>query len=276
MKLSVKTTLIITILFIFTAHISSQTIHRDDLKNLQFSLLITEKSSPPMLDHSKIADWRFTQNIYKRDSIVWNFNDDFVWFNLNSPDSLQNGVIQHHGISNNFDNKLYNKEFYAGREISDWETARSILTMWERVNDDSITFISSFPINGYSWVKFVSIFPDSSYLIYLESREADGGDVWDSFSFYKQLNDSSFQRFYSHLEEWSAISFNETIKKITFDLSNIRNDNFQIFQENKYYHLINLSTNQDVRQSGKITDSINIEPINIWELAKKHFNIVEP
>ena len=177
------------LLFILTSHISSQTIHRDDLKNFQFAFKILQYDNPPVLDYSKIVNSNSYNKIH--DSILYNHKDNLVWFIFYSSDSLQDGIIQNFKTSNIINNKLYNKVFYTAGEYTDNPNGRNILLTWEKVTDDSLTFISAsdcIGAGGVSWVKYVSLFPDLSYLVYILRKGADAEKVWYSHSFVRYNN----------------------------------------------------------------------------------------
>ncbi len=192
-------------------------------------------------------------------------------------------------IEDDFEITIADTIFISTTLISDLNLSKSIITSWNVLNNDSLEYINAFACEdacgAVSKIEYNGKFPDSSNFLITSTSYRGVSERCAGYFFFKEVEDQYFVLFHSIIEErpipYVTINTNNRVfkqsgvhKKPELIMDNLKNNNFRIFKKNQFHHM-NPITVDGVTHFDFILDSIHIEPIDLWELAKKHFNIVE-
>ncbi len=274
-----KLIVISCLVFIFSSSsISSQTIHRDDLKKVRIAY-----------DFKNIQDRKVNNFITPKEwTLDFNIIDEQIWVGV-AP-QLSNLWFSLY-IEDKLEIPTKDTFFISTFQNSGLNLSKSIITSWNVLNNDSLEYINAFAYNPacspYSKIEYQGKFPDSSNYLITSTYFDDFHNACDAFYFLKEVKKQHFVIFHSLVDErrtprvtskshnGSMFDIGYTHEKPELITSNLKYNNYRIFKKNQFEH-INPKTVDGVSHTDFIIDSIHIEPIDIWELAKKHFNIVEP
>lgn len=262
--------MVFTIL-ITASNIFSQTIHRDDLQNVRISYNFNNYQDGKQNNFFTPTDWTLKFKKIDSDNSIWydNYHDiqnnispdlSNVWFKLYFEDDLEIPIAD--------------TIFIPTIQISQFGISKSIITYWNVINNDSIKYISAFAYdtkcNSVSKIEYHGKFPDSSNYLITSTNYAYHGDICDAYFFLKEVEKDYFVLFHSIVDERHMQNGIHNPPKLIMD--NLKYNNYRIFKKNEFKQLNPIKVNI-VNPLELIIDSIKIEPIDIWELAKKHFNI---
>ena len=156
--------------------------------------------------------------------------------------------------------------FFVMEDIEGYGGFPGVLSVWRTVGRDSLQLRCLHA--GYcegglssSWVDTVSFFPDKSILLWIVT----GGEFWGSNLFLLGDTTCNFEVFYQ--TSWRG----RERKMITYDMTQ---------PLNPYYGIIEVTSflSEDTLRPGADgyslrLDSADVRVIDLWELAKKHFDI---
>lgn len=261
-----KTKLIAILLIIGCARAgSAQTIARNDMKHFYAKLKVVDydsRTGHQTLDCSEIIEYKFDRN-----NIMTMPNDSTHWFEFRG--EVYNG---HAGVNKVMvyswqKDPAYNYEFYILSDMIGFESISGLLTIWEKIGEDSLRYHCGYSEGfdagiGITEVEYVSILPDSSYLLITHTRGGDGGEAWEDYRFFKEISACDFESFYS----------------VNFSFSDYKPEAlayYYLFDQMKHYdftlsEIIEFSTydvdEHDIVRKKNI-DSVQVNLLDLWQMA---------
>ncbi len=163
-------------------------------------------------------------------------------------------------------------EFYILMDLFGHERKINVLTAWERTGKDSLQYhcgqIGGFDsFIGSSRIERLKTFPDSSTLLVVKN----GGEGYSGYDFFRGSTSCAFVNFYG--KRW-RIPYDErggSYTNIHYNFQHLRRSSYKVTEVSEY--ITRKSINPDYGLYETIVDSASVRIIDLWEMAKEHFNI---
>lgn len=247
-----------------------QTIHINDFDYFVGSFARTDTLDRESIDCSRFVEWQLIRpdaaGIRRVGQIEYSRSRHWVydW----EPLSKQRG---------NLKRKRYRPgsrkfEFYILMDLFGHERKINVLTAWERTGKDSLQYhccqiggVDSFI--GASRIERLKTFPDSSILLVVKS----GGEGYSGYDFFRGSTSCDFVKFYG---KRSRIPYDEqsgSYTNIHYNFQHLRRSSYKVTEVSEY--ITRKSINPDYGLYERIVDSASVRIIDLWDMAKEHFNI---
>lgn len=259
--------------------VSAQVIHQDDLKDFIGWFAFTRSDRDKIIDCSHFEGWMLDGG--REDSTTQVVLRDV------------NFARAHHVVVSGRMRRYQAEEFKWSGEWNEryvdlmkhrwhilgdsWghELQQNVLAVWKVVAKDSLKFVcaQTGPFDtgiGSAEVRRVTAFPDSSLLLVLQTR----GEGHCGYRFMRGTEPCNFEIFHSVSAKcWSEHDYVD-FTRITYNLEKLINECYRLAETTEYY----TATHDDdprVDPAREHLDSATVQIIDLWELARKHFDLPE-
>lgn len=261
------------ICFLASSGISvGQTIHINDFDYFVGSFARTDTLDRESIDCSRFIEWHILKpeaDGIRRDLSPIEYSRSRHWVYDWEPLSKQRGNLKR----KRYRPGLRKFEFYILMDFFGHERKINVLTAWERIGNDSLRYycgqiggVDSFI--GASRIERLKIFPDSSTLLVVKS----GGEGYKGYNFFRGSSDCDFESFYN--KQW-GIPYGEsggTYTNTHYNFDHLRRSSYKVTEVSEY--ITRKSINPDYGLYERIVDSASVRIVDLWEMAKEHFNIM--
>lgn len=246
-------------------------ISRQDLTNtvLGFEKVteLDEQGNRRMVHIGELIDW----DVRKRKNDI-QYSDTIHWVTV--PYGLE--PTDPNGGQPNAQPWLQQYEYYLFIDILGHELQQNILTIWTAFTDDSLrlscanysdgVFATSV---GTAQILKSAALPDKSVILVAEFYDGEGDH---SFRFFREQSECEFSEFYRVGS--SSDDFDKQGKDYSFVLDYLQYPSSQCVE--LLHHLTNVMiVDQGVTFRRREIDSVEIKIIDLWQLARKHYDLSE-
>jgi hypothetical protein len=248
-----------------------QTIHINDFDYFVGCFERTDPQDRESIDCSKFIEW----HIMKPDSLGRNrglssieYSKDKHWVYDWEPLSSQHKSF----AGSKYRQSSRGLQFYILMDFFGHERKVNVLTAWERTGRDSLRYhcgqVGGFDsFIGSSRIEKIRTLPDSSILLVVKT----GGEGYSGYNFFRGSTDCDFVDFYN--KRW-GIPYGEhggSYTNIHYNFQHLRRSSYRVTEVSEFITI--KSIDPDYYLSQTIVDSASVRIIDLWEMAKRHFDI---
>jgi hypothetical protein len=250
---------------------NAQNIHIDDFDYFVGCFERTDPQDRESIDCSEFSEWY----IVKPD-----VNGTRDLRSIESPDRYKHWVYDWKPLTNQsrtpgggkYRQSSRGFEFYILMDFFGYERRLNVLTAWKRIGRDSLRYhcgqvdiVDSFI--GSSRIEHVGTFPDNLIFLVVKSE----GEGYRGYKFLRGSPDCDFEIFYEN--HWS-MPFGDSdgsYTNIHYNFEHLRRSSFKATEVRED---ITIEYNDSVPGGLQVSvDSANVKILDLWEMAKEHFNI---
>ena len=120
---------------------------------------------------------------------------------------------------------------------------------------------------GRAVIEYITILPDSSFLLAVKYGGGDAGDFWGGYKFFKETIPLVFEPFYD--VNYSFTDRDSSFYNYYYTFDQVTGGSFTISEIKEYYHYSEYElANAGSFYSTKIVDSVDVELIDLWQMAQ--------
>ncbi len=270
---------ILILLMLLAPAADCQTFHRDDLDYLVAAFHYPDtlqRDARP--DCSKIVEWHIIKpgkgERAGRDYKPVKFSRTKHWVYYPNPLRPEDGQIKTDWRGDPATYGCANCEFRIMIDWSGHELQRNVLTLWQSIGKDSVTYVCGQPEGfdtgiGFAKVSWLTYLPDGSLFLAAQL----GGEGHQGFAFFRSSELCRFERFFSNLQYWHE--GDTTMIRVSYTFEHLLWPDHHLTEITEYTHTERVRQG-NMRSFRVVVDSATTKVIDLWQMAREHFHLDSP